>query len=77
MDLKERHRIDCLSRHPWEISRGKVIADILQGTIDGVANILDIGCGDLFLEECLSQYYPESCFFLCGYSFYGRGGYVF
>ncbi len=69
MDLKERHRIDCLSRHPWEISRGKVIADILRGTIDGVANILDIGCGDLFLEECLSQYYPESCFFCVDIAF--------
>lgn len=69
MDLKERHKIDCLKRHPWEISRGRVIADILQDVVGDATNVLDIGCGDLFLEECLSRYYPGNRFFCVDIAF--------
>ncbi|MDL2231626.1 class I SAM-dependent methyltransferase [Porphyromonadaceae bacterium OttesenSCG-928-L07] len=52
MDLKERHNIEELQRHPWEISRVKVVKKLLGKNLINGAHILDIGCGDLFLEEC-------------------------
>lgn len=64
MDLKERREIGCLNRHPWETSRGEVIRDILKDKLKADCRILDIGCGDLFLEEYLSGYSRE-CQFFC------------
>lgn len=53
MDLKERREINTLKRHPWELSRADVLFDMLQTHLKQKCNILDIGCGDLFLEEYL------------------------
>lgn len=64
MDVKERQEIKNLNRHPWELSRCRVIRDILRPVIGKNCNILDIGCGDLFLEEYLSAFYPD-CRFFC------------
>lgn len=63
MDLKERHEIQNLTRHPWELSRCKVISDLLREAGDKKRYILDIGCGDLFLEDYLSRYNSDYQFF--------------
>jgi trans-aconitate methyltransferase len=62
MDLKERESIPkkILTRHPWESARLEVISDLIEHEIKpgkGVL-ILDIGCGDLFFIERLSERYP-------------------
>lgn len=62
MDLKERRQITIVTRHPWEMSRAEVITDLLELNPDREYLILDIGCGDLFLEEYLLERYTRLSF---------------
>ena len=57
MDLKERRQMNTVKRHPWEMSRAQVIADLMKLNPEREYRILDIGCGDLFLEEYLLERY--------------------
>ncbi|MEG2554917.1 MAG: class I SAM-dependent methyltransferase [Odoribacter sp.] len=64
MDLKERHEIRNLTRHPWEMSRCRVVVDLLKDLLAEGTHVLDIGCGDLFVEEYLLKDRSD-CFFYC------------
>jgi hypothetical protein len=63
MDLKERELIpkEILTRHPWELARLEVVSDLIEHKIKtGKAGvILDVGCGDIFLIQSLSERYPD------------------
>lgn len=67
MDLVESQKIpgETCSRHPWERARKKVVVDLIRQHVATSAEsktFLDIGCGDTWLVEQLSQVFPESKF---------------
>lgn len=65
MDLKESKLNEGkqAKRHPWELARIKVIADLIDSYLpalkDQEATILDVGCGDTYLIEQLSAKMPK------------------
>jgi hypothetical protein len=63
MDLKERRHVREVNRHPWEQSRATVVADILGGRLDAGSVVLDVGCGDLYLEERWQAMFPGARFY--------------
>lgn len=63
MDLKERRKIETVRRHPWEMSRAGIIDNLLKLEPEREYEILDIGCGDLFLEEYLLGKHPRLHFY--------------
>lgn len=53
-----------IDRHPWELARIKVVKDLLAPICAGRSqiNILDIGCGDVFVVQELSKCFPTVSF---------------
>lgn len=65
MDIKEfnAHVEGSKVNHPWEYARFKVVKDILQRHLKLKHHtIFDVGCGDGFFLEQLSQVYKNSRF---------------
>ena len=64
MDLRESREIAAAScsRHPWELARVQVVHRLLNSQLAGrqPEMILDIGCGDAFVAEQVSQRYPTA-----------------
>ncbi len=69
MDLVElrARRSSAVQRHPWELTRQRVIQYLLVhvGRAQPGANhiFVDIGCGDAFVLQRLSQHFPTSSFY--------------
>ncbi len=69
MDLAElrARRSSVVQRHPWELTRQRVIQFLLvqNGRAQPEANhvFVDIGCGDAFVLQQLSQHFPASSFY--------------
>lgn len=64
MDLKERDKIKIIKRHPWEMSRADIVLSLLKQELKKGINVLDIGCGDMFLEDYLIKNGVD-CHFYC------------
>ena len=66
MDLRELALNNNPERHPWELARIKVIKSLLVDYIPEMlkqdACILDMGCGDIFLIENISEEYKKASF---------------
>jgi hypothetical protein len=63
MDIKEKGVSEGgVARHPWEISRLGFMLDAIKKSFptDPPASILDIGSGDAFIIDSLSEYYPAA-----------------
>jgi hypothetical protein len=66
MDLKELELSakTNTSRHPWELARTSVVFDILKKHFQELQKeeitILDVGCGDTFFVETLSNKLPQA-----------------
>jgi len=65
MDIKEQKRINAkeFHRHPWEMIRLEFIINILKNVYRNnsfPSSILDIGAGDLYISELLSNYFLSS-----------------
>jgi len=65
MDLREARARTEIVRHPWELARFEVVNDILLQHFDSSdqLQVLDLGCGDTFFVENLSQHFPNSTFY--------------
>lgn len=60
MDLREAslNNFRVINRHPWEMARVEVVFDLLKKIIpDNLSEftILDIGCGEPFVINCLTE----------------------
>lgn len=68
MDLKEAQLTDfkVTARHPWELARLHAVGDILKTYLDPLihkpAKVLDIGCGDTWVIEQLTETLPSARF---------------
>lgn len=68
MDLKEAQLsgYQIHTRHPWELARKKVVADLVKRFVPVIRNersvVLDMGCGDVWLVEQLSKDWPLASF---------------
>jgi hypothetical protein len=63
MDVTElkRHRLNASRRHPWEIVRSKIIIYLLRRyNIRSPQHILELGSGDAYLSNQLSEIYRSS-----------------
>lgn len=75
MDLKEAQLVDykVASRHPWELARLEIIVKLLKQRHPNLfterCNILDFGCGDLWLVEQLSALMPRAQFIAIDHRF--------
>lgn len=64
MDLRELKIFEgqYKERHPWELARIEVVCKLIDQSFPQLlstqANVLDVGCGDIFLIEQLSKRYP-------------------
>lgn len=68
MDLREQYKRNenkPINRHPWELARLQVVIDKISKEIDvnKPQTILDIGSGDTFVVENLSDKFPNITFF--------------
>ena len=66
MDLKEIALNESKKRHPWELARVKVVANIISSFPNfnkDVITILDVGSGDTFLIKELSKQFSKARFF--------------
>lgn len=68
MDLKELHekeKHDNHKRHPWEQARVNFVFKKIKKYLEQSSNIvfLDIGCGDTYVAEYLSEKIPSSSFY--------------
>jgi len=65
MDLREARARTEIVRHPWELARFEVVNDILLQHFEATdqLQVLDLGCGDTFFVENLSQRFPNSTFY--------------
>jgi hypothetical protein len=63
MDLKEAKYKKSNQRHPWELARLNIVNKIGSDTLISLNNkeglLLDVGCGDTWFIEQLSQQYPK------------------
>jgi len=64
MDIRElqAHKYNYINRHPWELTRLKIIEYFLKKHAKGIDHLLDVGCGDAFVLKQLqykkvSKYY--------------------
>lgn len=66
MDLVESAITKTNSRHPWEKARLKVVIDLIKKQLnystDEKLEVLDIGCGDVWLIENLSETFENAHF---------------
>lgn len=66
MDLgetfKKKYKIE--DRHPWEVARGEVLIKIIEHIIPDIMErnitICDIGCGDAFIIDRISERIPNA-----------------
>lgn len=59
MDLLELEKGNK-KRHPWEISRFKVVKDLMRNILNNSnLTVLDMGCGDTYFMEQLSTHFPN------------------
>ena len=65
MDLREARARQIIVRHPWELARLEVMDRVIQDHFDQQAamTVLDVGCGDTFFVEKLSERYPNCSFY--------------
>jgi trans-aconitate methyltransferase len=65
MDLREARARQIIVRHPWELARLEVVDQIIKDHFNAKneLTILDVGCGDTFFVEQLSERYNNSRFF--------------
>ncbi|MGY6560479.1 MAG: class I SAM-dependent methyltransferase [Luteibaculaceae bacterium] len=66
MDLVEKNkRTKVEVRHPWELARVEVVKQIIQKNTDvkNIKNILDVGCGDVFVAMQLSEWLPNAAIY--------------
>ncbi len=63
MDLREaiNNKNDLNSRHPWELARVEIVKKFIHNTIPNKDttnfNLIDIGCGDMFVLETLNSHF--------------------
>ena len=73
MDLIEvkNRKSEIEIRHPWELARLEIVDKLLQKAIrnDENFNVLDIGCGDIYLISKLSDIYPKVNFYAIDIAF--------
>ena len=64
MDLKELALNSAKSRHPWELVRVNVVKQLIQRCFPEKRDltILDVGSGDTFMIQQLSEYFNEASF---------------
>lgn len=68
MDLREAQLSNYipLRRHPWELARIEVVRELIKKNLPLIekenSTILDVGCGDTFLIEELSNSFPKASF---------------
>ncbi|HVK96859.1 MAG TPA: methyltransferase domain-containing protein, partial [Flavisolibacter sp.] len=61
MDLLEYSRTaNDFKRHPWELSRLKILKFFLEHKIKSKDTILDLGSGDAFIAKSIAAAYPAS-----------------
>ncbi len=62
MDLIELKNKTNTARHPWEYARFNVLKSFLKKMVGNNPKpvILDIGCGDSFVLESISEIYPNA-----------------
>ncbi len=67
MDILEAQRrsVGAPERHPWELARLDVIKDLIARhvVLNRGASVLDIGCGDAFVDEQIAATFPEVSFY--------------
>lgn len=70
-EIKERNELTVSNRHPWEQARLAIVQDILTPRKEELKGkvILDIGCGDIFVVEALSDFLPKSTFYAVDIAF--------
>jgi hypothetical protein len=63
VDLRELALNKNPKRHPWELARIKVVKTLIADNLEEIKKsdsvVLDIGCGDIFLIEQISEEYPH------------------
>ena len=65
MDLLEHKNSESLRRHPWELARFEVLTHLLKNSQITLNNniIADIGCGDTFILNSLSELFPNNQYY--------------
>lgn len=62
MDLKEAKHKKSNQRHPWELARFEIVTNIASRHLEELNShnglLLDVGCGDTWFVEQLSEKYP-------------------
>jgi len=60
MDLSEleRQSVNSSSRHPWEITRARVVEFLLKKNASSIQHITDVGSGDVFVLRHLANQHP-------------------
>src|SRR5262245_19074454 len=76
MDLVEAgaRGFDVPSRHPWERARAGLAQRLIARhvTLEPVAVVLDVGCGDTFVVEQLARVWPAVRFVAIDSAFTGE-----
>lgn len=63
MDIREaiNNKSNSISRHPWELARIEIVEKFIHETTSNldtsIINIIDIGCGDIFVLETLRSHF--------------------
>ena len=73
MDILEAQRRDVSARerHPWELARLEVVRDLIARHVAPSAGtaVLDIGCGDAFVDEQMAAAFPDLSFYAVDIAF--------
>lgn len=73
MDLVEvqKRNSKITVRHPWEDARIEVVKELLKDVLKDRSdfNVLDIGCGDIYVISKLSDVFPEINFYAIDIAF--------
>lgn len=63
MDLKESKNKKSDNRHPWELARFRIVNDQMAASLRQInetgGTVLDMGCGDTWFVERLSDKFPS------------------
>jgi 2-polyprenyl-3-methyl-5-hydroxy-6-metoxy-1,4-benzoquinol methylase len=64
MDIKEYRQQENKTRHPWETARLEVMLQLVEKhlNLNQKLQIADIGCGDTFIVDSMSQRYKQASF---------------
>ena len=65
MDLRESRARQIIIRHPWELARLEVVDQVIRDHFNQEKGltVLDVGCGDTFFVEKLSERYTQCSFY--------------